>query len=79
MSIELARHAEAAGCELRGRAGADERRRSTRRALVDYFVRIASAVTLPVMIQDAPAYLGVRLGAGVVRADRARRRRTSGS
>ena len=35
-------------------------------ALVDYFVRIASVVTLPVMIQDAPAYLGVRLGAGVV-------------
>ncbi len=35
-------------------------------ALVDYFVRIAAAVSVPVMIQDAPAYLGVRLGPAVV-------------
>lgn len=35
-------------------------------ALVDYFVRIASAVSIPVMIQDAPAYLGVGLGPDIV-------------
>ena len=57
-SIELARHAEAAGAScvvvpapMSG--SVDEA------ALVDYFVRIASAVGVPVMIQDAPAYLGV--------------------
>jgi 4-hydroxy-tetrahydrodipicolinate synthase len=66
VSIELARHAEAAGAScvvvpapLSGASGDA--------ALVDYFVRIASAVELPVMIQDAPAYLGVGLGSGVVR------------
>jgi 4-hydroxy-tetrahydrodipicolinate synthase len=65
VSIELARHAEAAGAScvvvpapMSGALGDD--------ALVDYFVRIAAAVSLPVMIQDAPAYLGVRLGVGVV-------------
>src|SRR5436305_12732951 len=64
-SIELARYAEAAGAScvvvpapLVGALG--------EAALVDYFVRIAAAVTVPVMIQDAPAYLGVRLGAEVV-------------
>ena len=35
-------------------------------ALVDYFVRIAAAVALPVMIQDAPAYLVVELGLRVL-------------
>jgi 4-hydroxy-tetrahydrodipicolinate synthase len=66
VSIELARHAEAAGAScvvvpapLSGALGAD--------ALVDYFVRIASSVAIPVMVQDAPAYLGVGLGVGVVR------------
>jgi 4-hydroxy-tetrahydrodipicolinate synthase len=66
VSIELARYAEAAGAScivvpapMSGAVGED--------ALVDYFVRIASAVAFPVMVQDAPAYLGVGLGAGVVR------------
>ena len=60
-SIELARYAEAAGAgcvvvpaPMSGALGPA--------ALVDYFVRIADAVTLPVMVQDAPAYLGVGLG-----------------
>jgi 4-hydroxy-tetrahydrodipicolinate synthase len=64
-SIELARYAETAGAScvvvpapMSGALGAE--------ALVDYVVRIASAVSLPVMVQDAPAYLGVGLGAGVV-------------
>jgi 4-hydroxy-tetrahydrodipicolinate synthase len=64
-SIELARYAEAAGAScivvpapLVGALGSG--------ALVDYFVRIADAVGLPVMIQDAPAHLGVGLGAEIV-------------
>jgi 2-keto-3-deoxy-L-arabinonate dehydratase len=65
-SIELARHAEQAGASCvvlpapMGGALGDA-------ALVDYFARIASAVSLPVMIQDAPAYLGVGLGPERVR------------
>jgi dihydrodipicolinate synthase/N-acetylneuraminate lyase len=65
-SVELARYAEAAGAScvvlpapLVGAPGAA--------ALVDYFVRIAAAVSLPVMIQDAPAHLGVGLGPEIVR------------
>lgn len=65
-SADLARHAEQAGAScvvlpapMGGALG--------EAALVDYFVRIASAVSLPVMIQDAPAYLGVGLGAELVR------------
>lgn len=64
-SIELARYAEAAGAScvivpapMVGALGDG--------ALVDYFVSIAAAVSLPVMIQDAPAHLGVRLGAELV-------------
>jgi dihydrodipicolinate synthase/N-acetylneuraminate lyase len=64
-SIELARYAEAAGAscvvvpaQMIGALGDG--------ALVDYFVRIAGAVSLPVMIQDAPSHLGVGLGAEVV-------------
>jgi dihydrodipicolinate synthase/N-acetylneuraminate lyase len=64
-SIELARYAEAAGAgcvvvpaPMLGALGDA--------ALVDYFVRIAAAVSLPVMIQDAPGHLGVGLGAEVV-------------
>jgi dihydrodipicolinate synthase/N-acetylneuraminate lyase len=64
-SIELARYAEAAGAScvvvpapMIGALG--------EAALVDYFVRIAGAVSLPVMIQDAPSHLGVGLGAEVV-------------
>jgi 4-hydroxy-tetrahydrodipicolinate synthase len=65
-SVELARHAEHAGAScvvlpapMGGALG--------EAALVDYFVRIASAVSVPVMIQDAPAYLGVGLGPELVR------------
>jgi dihydrodipicolinate synthase/N-acetylneuraminate lyase len=65
-SVELARHAEQAGADcvvlpapMSGAVSAA--------ALVDYFARIASSVSLPVMIQDAPAYVGVRLGPDVVR------------
>lgn len=64
-AIDLARYAERAGAScvvlpapLSGPL--DES------ALVDYFVRVASSVSVPVMIQDAPAYLGVALGPGVV-------------
>ena len=66
VSVELARHAEQAGASCivlpapMGGALGDA-------TLVDYFARIASAVSLPVMIQDAPAYLGVGLGPEVVR------------
>jgi 4-hydroxy-tetrahydrodipicolinate synthase len=66
VSIELARHAEAAGASCvvvpapMSGAVADA-------ALVDYFARIAASVALPVMIQDAPAYLGVGLGVDLVR------------
>jgi len=65
-SIELARYAEAAGAScvvvpapMVGALGDG--------ALADYFVSIAAEVSLPVMIQDAPAHLGVRLGAELVR------------
>ena len=65
-SVELARHAEHAGAScvvlpapMGGALGET--------ALVDYFVRVASAVSVPVMIQDAPAYLGVGLGPELVR------------
>jgi 2-keto-3-deoxy-L-arabinonate dehydratase len=64
-SVELARHVEQAGADgvvlpapMSGAVG--------EAALVDYFVRVASSVTLPVMIQDAPAYVGIRLGPELV-------------
>jgi len=64
-AAELARYAERAGAScvvlpapVSGAAGED--------ALAHYFVRVASEVSIPVMIQDAPAYLGVTLGPGVV-------------
>jgi 4-hydroxy-tetrahydrodipicolinate synthase len=71
-SIELARYAEAAGASclvvpapMSGALGDD--------ALVDYIAGIAASVSVPVMVQDAPAYLGVRLGPDIVErvADRA--------
>jgi 4-hydroxy-tetrahydrodipicolinate synthase len=65
-SIELARHAEGAGASgivLPAPLGGAIEEAS----LVDYFARIAAAVSLPVMIQDAPAYLGVSLGPALVR------------
>jgi 4-hydroxy-tetrahydrodipicolinate synthase len=65
-SIELARDAEEAGAScvvlpapLGGAPG--------EAGLIDYFVRIAAAVSLPVMIQDAPGHLGVGLGPEIVR------------
>lgn len=64
-SIELATYAEGVGAScvvLPAPLGGALDQRS----LVDYFARIASAVSAPVMIQDAPAYLGVRLGPGLV-------------
>lgn len=64
-SVELAHHAEQAGAScivlpapMGGSVG--------EAALVDYFVRVASSVSVPVMIQDAPAYLGVGLGPELV-------------
>ncbi len=66
LSIELARQAEVAGASCvvvpAPMSGAVDSG-----ALVDYFVRIASSVAVPVMIQDAPAYIGLGLGVGVVR------------
>jgi 2-keto-3-deoxy-L-arabinonate dehydratase len=65
-SIELARHAEEAGASgivLPAPLGGAVEEAS----LVDYFARIAASVSLPVMIQDAPAYLGVSLGPALVR------------
>jgi dihydrodipicolinate synthase/N-acetylneuraminate lyase len=35
-------------------------------ALVDYFVRIATRLSVPVMIQEAPEYLGTALGPRVI-------------
>jgi 2-keto-3-deoxy-L-arabinonate dehydratase len=62
---ELARYAEGAGVScivlpapISGAVG--------EAALVDYFARIASEVSIPVMIQDAPAYLGVTVGPALV-------------
>ncbi len=71
-SRELAQHAEAAGAScvvlpvpVSARLGADE--------LVEYFAEVAASVSTPVMIQDAPAYLGQAVGPDAVRrvADRA--------
>ena len=65
-SIELARYAEAAGAScvvvpapMSGPVGSE--------ALVEYVARIADAVSVPVMVQDAPAYVGVGLGVETVR------------
>jgi 4-hydroxy-tetrahydrodipicolinate synthase len=64
-AVELARYAERAGAScvvlpapVSGAAGED--------AVLAYFARVASEVSIPVMIQDAPAYLGVALGPGIV-------------
>jgi 4-hydroxy-tetrahydrodipicolinate synthase len=71
-SCELAGHAEAAGAScvvlpapVSARLGGNE--------LVEYFAEIAGCVSVPVMIQDAPAYLGQAVGPDTVRrvADRA--------
>jgi 2-keto-3-deoxy-L-arabinonate dehydratase len=70
-SIGLARHAQQAGAACvvvpAPLSGAlDET------ALVEYFVRIAAEVELPVMVQDAPGHLGVGLGVGLVQQVAAR-------
>jgi 4-hydroxy-tetrahydrodipicolinate synthase len=64
-AIELARYAEAVGasCVVLPAPMSGALDEST---LVDYFVRVASSVSIPVMIQDAPAYLGVGLGPSLV-------------
>lgn len=65
VSSELARHAEAIGADgivLPAPVSA----RLDGPALVDYLAQIAGATALPVMIQDAPAYLGQAVGAGTV-------------
>ena len=64
-AIELARYAEASGasCVVLPAPMSGALDEST---LVDYFVRVASSVSIPVMIQDAPAYLGVGLGPSLV-------------
>ncbi|MFN0154804.1 MAG: dihydrodipicolinate synthase family protein [Gaiella sp.] len=65
-SIELAQHAERAGADCivlpapMGGSVGDV-------ALVEYFATIAASVSVPVMIQDAPAYLGVGLGPELVK------------
>jgi 4-hydroxy-tetrahydrodipicolinate synthase len=64
-ACELARYAESAGADAIV-IPAPVSARPDAAGLVEYFVRIAAAVTLPVMIQDAPAYLGIALGPGIV-------------
>ena len=65
-AVELARYAERAGADgvvipapVTANVGPDE--------LEDYFVAIAGSVELPVVIQDAPGYLGVALSPTLVR------------
>ena len=65
ISIELARYAEAAGASCVVVPAPMSGPLETA-ALVDYVARIADAVSVPVMVQDAPAYLGVGLGVDVV-------------
>ncbi|MFN8224832.1 MAG: dihydrodipicolinate synthase family protein [Gaiellales bacterium] len=64
-SIVLAQHAERAGADCIV-LPAPVSPGLSQDALVDYFVRVAAAVSTPVMIQDAPAYLGVGLGPDLV-------------
>jgi len=65
VAIELARYAERAGASCvvlpAPMSGALDQP-----TLVDYFVRVASSVSIPAMIQDAPAYLGIGLGPAIV-------------
>jgi 2-keto-3-deoxy-L-arabinonate dehydratase len=64
-SVELARHAEQAGAH-----GIVSPAPTTARpgdaAVAEYLGRLAASVELPVMIQDAPAYLGVALSPAIV-------------
>lgn len=67
VACELAVYAEAAGasCVVLPAPGPG---RLDAPALVDYFTRVASSVSLPVMIQDAPAYVGHAIGPAIVAA-----------
>src|SRR5215510_4283918 len=65
-SRKLARAAEragAAGVVLPAPTGG----RLSPPLLAEYFARVAEAVSIPVMIQDAPEYLGVAIGPELVR------------
>jgi dihydrodipicolinate synthase/N-acetylneuraminate lyase len=64
-SIELASHAEQVG--VSGIVSpAPTTARPGEAAVADYLARLAASVELPVMIQDAPAYLGVALSPTIV-------------
>jgi 4-hydroxy-tetrahydrodipicolinate synthase len=65
VACELAAYAENAGasCVVLPAPGPG---RLDSRALVDYFTRVAGSVSIPVMIQDAPAYVGQAVGPAVV-------------
>jgi dihydrodipicolinate synthase/N-acetylneuraminate lyase len=65
-SIELAKRAAAAGADGIVIPPPLTAPASTL-ALVRYFERISAAVELPVMVQDAPEYLKVEVGPGVMR------------
>lgn len=70
-ACELARYAERAGASgvvVPAPVGS----RPGEAALVEYFVRVAGQVSIPVMIQDAAVYLGVALGPRLVAAAGAR-------
>jgi 2-keto-3-deoxy-L-arabinonate dehydratase len=62
---ELARRAEAAGAAWLV-LPAPFPSSTAGEGLVDFFVRAAGETLLPVMVQDAPAYLGIGLGVGFV-------------
>jgi dihydrodipicolinate synthase/N-acetylneuraminate lyase len=64
-ACELARYAERAGADCVV-LPAPQTGSVSENALVDYFACVAGEVSIPVMIQDAPAYLGIALGPGIV-------------
>lgn len=64
-ALELARHAEASGADAVMVAPPSVTRAGPT-ALEEHYGVIAASTTIPLMIQDAPAYVGVSLGAGLV-------------
>jgi len=69
-SVRLAKHAElsgASGVVIPPPAGV-----ASEKVLRAFIERVASTVSIPVMIQDAPEYLGVRLGPALVKELRQR-------
>lgn len=64
-SCELARYAAQAGAACLV-LPAPLSSASAGEGLVDFFTRVAGEVSLPVMLQDAPAYLGISLGQSFV-------------